>query len=188
MTKPRTNLRLFVGIYPLPEVAARLLQLLDTCELPEHRATRTEQLHMTAQFIGDTPSKLLDQTIESVERAAAGVRGFALQPTHLIRLPRRGNTRLIAVETDCPSSLRELHGRLVQRLAHRPREDKYDRFLPHITLCRFGAPRANIELPTETVDFPPFEVRSIQLMRSTLTSDGAQHHEVAAVDLAAASV
>ncbi len=188
MTRPRSNLRLFVSIYPPVEVGTRLLQLLDACDLPAHRLTRIGQLHMTVQFIGDTPSKLLDQTIESVERAAAGLNSFTLQPTHLIKLPKRGNTRLIAVETDCPSPIRELHGRLVQRLAHRPREDKYDRFLPHITLCRFGAPQANIELPTAPIDFPPFEVRSIRLMRSTLTSEGAQHHEVAVVDLAVASV
>jgi 2'-5' RNA ligase len=101
----------------------------------------------------------------------------------LITLPRRGPKRLVAVETDAPASVMELKRRLVTRLAHDPRRDSADRFLPHLTVCRFRAP-ARMEALDHALDEAPFPVEEVRLMRSVLRPTGAEHDAVATFPLA----
>jgi RNA 2',3'-cyclic 3'-phosphodiesterase len=184
--RPVANLRLFVAVHPPRELAEAWLRLvggLGPPPLPPHRLTPVEQIHLTMQFIGDTPAKRLDATTESVERATAGVAAFPLTPERLIVLPERGPARLIAMETDAPPSLLELQRRLAVRLATNVRSDAPGRtFRPHLTLCRFRSPSRYI-LPSVEVEPASFEVERIVLMRSTLSPQGAMHHEVAACEL-----
>ncbi len=177
MSRPRTNLRLFVAVYPPPELSAKLLAALQSHDLPEHRLVPPEQVHVTLHFIGDTPTKQLDATIESVQRATAGISAFDLTAQGLITLGPRGLARLVAAETDRPPELLEIQRRLVTRLARSPRRDATDRFRPHLTLCRLKKPKRGIELENP-LDCISFVVDKVALMKSTLRSDGAQHHEI----------
>ncbi len=132
----RNVFRLFVAVYPPTEIARELVAALSRLELPAYRAVPAQQVHMTLQFIGDTPAPPLDKTTESVERSPDGVMGFDLQPRLLIRLPERGRSRLIAAEADRPAGLMEIQRRLAGRLARKARRNPSDRFRPHFTLCR----------------------------------------------------
>jgi 2'-5' RNA ligase len=176
------DLRLFVAIYP-PEggkegqVGARdwlrTLRKLDP-PLANHRPTPPEQVHLTLQFIGDTPAADLNSVIESVERSASGIGPFSLTPVRFMSLPKRGRPRLVALETDAPPGLLELQRRLAQRLARNARPHPGDKYLPHFTLCRFthGAKPSDVDLP---VNQPPFSVDKIILVRSVLRPEGAEH-------------
>lgn len=178
-----STLRLFVAAHPPPEVACALLESLSRLELPAHRAVPAAQIHLTSQFIGDTPAKRLPEVVESVERSCAGLEAFALTPLRLIALPQTGPARLVAAETDAPAALLELHRRLAHRLAKNARERPGDKFLPHLTLCRFttaGAAPAGLPSPLEV---GPFPVRHVTLLRSVLLRDGAEHRPVARFDL-----
>lgn len=183
MSTPLVKLRLFVAAYPPEDSARSMLRLMKRLELPDHRITPLEQVHLTIQFIGDITKKEVDDVVESVERSTAGLRAFQLAPQHLLTLPRRGPARLVAMETDGPPPLPELHRRLVTRLAHAVRSKLDDRFLPHFTLCRFRKPEL-LEPIRQAVDLDPFPVQRIVLMRSVLGPRGAAHHEVAGFDLA----
>jgi RNA 2',3'-cyclic 3'-phosphodiesterase len=183
MARPTANLRLFAAIYPPPELAQAMLAVLKSLQLPAYRATPSEQLHMTVQFIGDTPSAELDATIESVQRAAAGLEPFELRPLKLITLPGRGPARLIAAETESHPTLMEIHRRLVTRLARNVRERDAERFRPHLTLCRFRSPSRGLKVEQQLA-LPAFTVDRVLLMRGTLHSTGAIHHEVVACELA----
>lgn len=182
MSRPQKNLRLFIAVYPPIELTKKLLSVLCNLQLPEYRAVKPEQVHLTIQFIGDVPSKKLDETIESVERSTSGLRAFDLSINKLITLPSRSPSRLIAAETDCPSTLNEIHNRLVTRLAQSPRSNASDRFLPHLTLCRLKKPTKDVCM-NSSIDLQPFTIEQIVLMRSTLCREGALHHEVAAFNL-----
>ena len=182
MARPTANLRLFAAIYPPPDLAQMMLDQLNGQRLPAHRATPVEQVHMTVQFIGDTPSAELDAVMKSVERAAAGLKPFDLAATHLISLPEHGPARLVAVETDSHSTLLEIHRRLVTRLARNARDADADRFRPHMTLCRFRSPARGVRVQLQLA-LPPFAVTRLCLMRSTLNPSGALHHEVSAFEL-----
>jgi 2'-5' RNA ligase len=184
------TLRLFTGIYPPQAVVTPALAALRDLDLPAHRRTEPDQMHLTLLFIGDVelkPPGALDEVVESVERAVAGIPVFHLQTQHLIALPKRGPVRLIALTTDLPSELLELHDRLARRLAQRVRRRPSDRFLPHLTLCRFRTPtnRAGLRDAIEGVSVraPAFEVTAVHLMKSTLLPGGAVHEVVARGDL-----
>jgi len=168
-------LRLFASIEPPHEAARAMLKAVRALPaLPDLRETPHHQVHLTAQFIGDTRASDLDDVIESVERSCAGLGAFDLAPRRLISLPHGPIARLIACETDAPPALLELHRRLAHRLAHNARERSGDRFLPHFTLARFRRP-ARINPIESDVAIPPFRVACVRLMRSVLRPSGAEH-------------
>ncbi len=173
MTSRAADWRLFVAMYPPLEVVSDLLAALDRLALGPQGRVPDAQVHMTLQFIGDTPERELDEVQESIARSASGLPAFELRPTRLMTLPAGRHPRLIAAETDAPSPLMELHRRLALRLARNPRER--DRFLPHLTLHRFKAAAAPVDLPLYA---SAFAVTHIQLMRSILRPEGAHHAEV----------
>jgi len=177
-------LRLFVAIYPPEGIARDLLRLMRSQDPPSYRQTPLDQVHVTLQFIGDTPGRDLDDTRESVVRSAGGLGSFCLTPQRLVTLPQRGRPRLIAAETDAPATLLEIKRRLVQRLARQPRERAEQDFRPHLTLCRFthSARPARADTP---IDAPGFEVNEIVLVRSVLRPEGALHSPVERVPLRA---
>lgn len=180
---PPRRLRLFVAVYPPPEIAAALLAALeDLDDLPALRPVERDQVHMTLHFVGDRPPSELEAIAETVRRAAGGLEPFALTPQRLITLPRRPPARLVAAETDRPAGLLELQRRLVTRLARNPRQRTGDRFRPHLTLCRFKSP-ARLRAIGRPIAVPSFNVSAIALVRSTLRPEGAQHRTVLAISL-----
>lgn len=186
------TVRLFVACYPPASVARELSrEAAALCErrgLPDSRETPPDQVHLTLQFVGDTPLGALESARESVRRAASGLRAFELWPIRLIGLPTNDRPRLIAAETDAPPTLLELHRRLVQRFARTTRARPGDRFLPHLTLRRFVTPGFRCEpideelaLERERVVCP---VSWIALVRSDLSRSGATHREIERAELA----
>lgn len=174
--------RLFVAAYPPEAVVHGARLALDGLDLPEARATPLEQVHLTLQFIGDIDPRDVDEVRESVARSAAGIGAFELKPVRLVTLPQRGPARLVAMETDAPAAVLELHRRLAMRLAKSTRRDAADRFLPHLTLCRFRRATKQVFVD-EPIEIGPFEIGEIKLMRSVLRPEGAEHREVAAYRL-----
>ena len=171
-----SSLRLFVAVYPPPETVEALVAGLDALNLSATGRVPAHQVHLTLQFIGDTPERDLAGIQESVERAAAGVPTFDVRPLRLMTLPEGPRPRLVAAQTDAPAPLREVQRRLALRLARNARERSRERFLPHLTLQRFKAARSNVDVP---LDVSPFPVRHVCLMRSLLRPSGAEHLEVA---------
>lgn len=181
MPSRRPVMRLFVAAYPPVESARALLELLRGVELPEHREVPAEQVHMTLHFVGDTDKRQLDEVMESVERAAAGIEAFELTPREVMCLPERGEARLVAVETDAPAGLLEIQRRLAKKLA-RPARDR-QRFLPHLTLCRFRNGAKVWRVERRAVEMEPIAVREVKLMESVLRPGGVEHREVRRVGL-----
>lgn len=177
MSRPVANQRLFVAVYPPPDIARSMRNALRKLTLPAHRETPMEQIHLTVLFLGDTPAIEMDSVQESVARSVAGLKPFTLTPQRLIALPQQGPARLIACETDAPPDLMEIHRRLALRLARNVRDRNVERFLPHFTLCRFRSPqRLEKVAPGRAIE--AFPVSEVRLMRSVLQPDGAQHLEV----------
>jgi 2'-5' RNA ligase len=182
MSRADHSLRLFVAAYPPRSVIDGAVEAMSRLELPPHRLTPAEQVHITLQFIGEVSQRELDEVTETVQSAVNGVEAFTLMPQRLISLPHRGPSRLIAIETDAPPSLIELHRRLAQRLSRAARLNPADRFLPHFTLCRFNNP-TRMPAVDQPLAIEPFPVGAVQLMRSTLTHAGAMHQTLATMPL-----
>ena len=137
---------------------------------------------MTVHFIGDTPFRDIESVKESMAAAVSGLSATELTPQRLIALPKRGPARLVAAETDGPATLLEVQRRPAQRLAQSVRSRPGDRFLPHLTLCRFRAPSRMGSLEA-SLDLDAFPAVELKLMKSTLRPDGAVHEELAAFAL-----
>jgi 2'-5' RNA ligase len=181
MARPVANLRLFVAIHPPLVIARQLLDAAAALDLPPHRETPPDQVHVTLQFIGDVPVRDLDRVIESVRRSASGLGRFELCPQRLITLPARGQSRLVAAETDQPPTILELKSRLVTRLAHHARREGKRPYRPHLTLVRFRP--SNVSYDEHLEVGLTFEVDRITLLKSVLRPSGAEHLEVAAAEL-----
>ncbi|MBT8486508.1 MAG: RNA 2',3'-cyclic phosphodiesterase [Phycisphaerales bacterium] len=180
-------LRLFIAVYPPPAIAAACRDLVACLAtdhaLPPHRLTPVEQVHLTVQFIGDTPVRELDRVRESLVRSASGLAGWTLTPGCLRVLPTPDRPRLLAVETDCPAALAELKRRLVTRFARRTRRGRDHAFVPHLTVLRFRGAPPPIEPWHDPLAIDAFPCSAVCLMRSTLLPGGARHEEVERVAL-----
>lgn len=173
-------MRLFVALYPPMATAREMIASLAPLALPQHRATREDQVHLTLFFVGDTDRRQLDETIESVRRSAAGIGHVTLTPQRLVSLPESDPPRLVALQTDAPPNLIELQRRLVHRLSRRPRRGE-DGFLPHITLCRYAT--AGGPAVSQPVSISAFTVESVALVESVLRPAGAEHRVLAEAPL-----
>lgn len=183
MGSVEARLRLFVALYPPVAMAARLLEMLGELGLARHRATPVEQVHVTVQFIGPTPVRELDAVKESVARSVSGVGAFELRVVRMMSLPRKGRVRLVAAELDQPAELMQIQRRLATRLARNVREQPGDRFLPHMTLCRFDRGVSARDVDVEVAEGLVFGVSDVRLMKSVLRPEGAAHGLVEAFRL-----
>lgn len=171
-------LRLFIAAYPPPEVAEVLVAAARLLGFASLKTSPADQVHITLLFIGDTDERQLDEVIESMQRAASGLRAMTLPVERLIALPERGDARVIAAEASAPPVLIELQKRLAQRLARtRPKRER--EFLPHLTLGRF--PASGVRLRERAWPAPKVDVMvtDIRLMASVLRPSGAMHREMA---------
>ncbi len=175
--------RLFLALHPPSDVARELLELLAALELPPHRPTPLDQLHMTVLFLGDVPERDVAKTIESAERAAASVAPFELRLRALEALPEQGLARLLAAATDTPRELSELRRRLVARLA--AQRAKTGPLHPHLTLCRFRSP-TRLSFEPRPLEGPAFGVTALSLHKSVLHATGAEHRQLARIPLVGA--
>lgn len=181
---PPAPLRLFVSLRPDPAVAARMAAALPPGLPPGARPVPVSHIHLTMQFIGETAPRRVDEVVESISAAVAGLTPQRLAPSGLQTLPERGPARLIALTTDWPAPLAEARRRLSARLAHRPSKSKGEPFLPHFTLARF-APAWTSAIRQWPAAIEPFTVAKVELMRSIQASSGAVHEVVASFPLAA---
>ena len=187
--RARDGVRLFVAAYPPPELVAHLQGCLESLDLPPHRMTPAEQVHLTLLFLGETPEKDLGTIREGIERACSGLPASVLQTEALISLPKRGPARLIAARTDVTATVRELHDRLARRLVSRPREKPGAHYLPHLTLCRFRKPTRfhlgdDAALEFEESSLRNFPILEVALMQSELHPSGARHRKLVSFELA----
>jgi 2'-5' RNA ligase len=158
-------------MYPPPDAAAAMSELVRGVSRARARRTPVEQIHMTVLFLGDRPEAVLDRIASEARTLAAGTGPIRLTPKEVVSMPSHSPPRLIALETIASRNLQALYARLVQGLAE-PDEPVRPTLLPHFTLCRFrrGAPAK----PMRTaVTLPAFEVRELRLVKSTLSPEGA---------------
>lgn len=174
-------MRLFLALYPprprAEEFVALVPQRLERC-----RPSPPDQVHCTVFFLGDRADRELDETTASAEACCAGLPAFSLRPTLLTALPERGPKRTVVVCCDRPATLLEIHDRAVRRFARQPRSGARERFLPHLTVGRFGGAGESIELDVP-LELEPFEVAEIRLVESRLRPTGAVHRDVAVFPL-----
>jgi 2'-5' RNA ligase len=131
MSSPAAQARLFLALWPPPEVRDALVQAVrDWPWPPASRATRPERLHATLHFIGGVPLARID---EAKRELAVPFEAFdwALQVPQVWQ----GNIAVLCPAL-VPPELSRLHERLALRLRQLdlPVDDRP--YQPHVTLAR----------------------------------------------------
>lgn len=176
-------MRLFLAI-DLPLAILQHLTGLQA-QLTEGRKVPAEQLHLTLNFLGETPEatfitlkeRLSDFQFSSFDLRLQGVGSFP---------PKRPARVLWVGTTPCPELLQlkdqldTLLKGLKFKLEKRP-------FHPHITLARFKSPPKHLKSfldQNSAFQTEPFTIKEFHLYSSQLTPLGAIHHREMSVGLA----
>jgi 2'-5' RNA ligase len=182
------TLRMFIALELSDSLKEGILALIG--ELRGHgvRASwsRPSTMHLTLRFLGDVDETMAEDVIAAVSAGARAVPGFTVATGSLGAFPSPRRPRVLWMGVEPVEELYELHEGVERELSGIgfPRERR--RFHPHITLGRVRDPGAKglgdlletLEAPRENV-----LVRDVRVMKSTLTSAGAEHEELAAVPL-----
>ncbi|MBI4328991.1 MAG: RNA 2',3'-cyclic phosphodiesterase [Chloroflexi bacterium] len=175
--------RAFVAIELPRSVLQELERLQAALRQREARGVRwvpVEGIHLTLQFLGETPQEKAEEIVEALQRVARDHSSFSLSLGRLGAFPPHGPARvlwvglegatdsLVALQRDATSALRAL------RL---PTENRG--FSPHLTL---GRVRQGARLDTERLysgasppSSIPFRVEGVSLMQSELSPSGAHY-------------
>ncbi|NOZ04990.1 MAG: RNA 2',3'-cyclic phosphodiesterase [Chloroflexi bacterium] len=196
MTDNTETVRTFIAIELSPAIRKEIEQILARVRnkpVTRHvRWTQPQKMHLTLQFLGDTPVGLLPE----VEAALRGI-----CPNHApldVRFGQPGcfpnvyNPRVLWIGIEEPTTpLKALQRAVVNamgRLGFAPEKRSYT---PHLTLGRvkrhaskeerrqLGQLVATAEIPA----IPPMPVSSISFIRSQLLPNGARYTTLASVPL-----
>ncbi|OSM07313.1 RNA 2',3'-cyclic phosphodiesterase [Magnetofaba australis] len=180
-----TTQRLFISLEP-PEAIKQAIghSLSALKQVKGVRWAHPAQYHLTLRFLGDTPDADIDGLSTSLGEIALATPEFTLQLTQWGAFPDAQQGRIFwAGVTDTNENL----AKLAQQIAAlEPTQEPQSAFTPHITVARRRNTMPLTALLGQT-PLPPltWRAQSIQLMASTLTDYGAQHHVIARHTLAA---
>jgi RNA 2',3'-cyclic 3'-phosphodiesterase len=192
------RLRLFLGLR-LPAEALDAIEHWQRTELGGVRLVPREQLHVTLAFLGHRPAAELDAVLEALRDASAAAEGIRLTP----RCYRETRSVGMLVLEDEGGLAGELAGRLHERLEQLGvYEREQRRWLPHLTVARFGgrrldgarqgaeapAPRAGSRRPRLRPQPPPqrtFVPSDAAAYLSRLRPGGAEYRVLESVALGA---
>ena len=161
--------RLFVGLWPNFEIRSRLTTVQTDFRLSESsRITLPEKFHITLLFLGNVP----ETEIASVKAFIQDIQfdPFSIELNCVGFWP--GNRIIWAGTDEVSLELIELVSRVREGLSRFGKDRR--KFLPHITLARKAKKRIH-----GLIDPIHWQVHQIELIRSTLLSDGAKYESIA---------
>ena len=176
-------MRLFVAVYPPPEVQRALIEAARTLPTAAFRLTAPERVHLTLKFLGEVPSGDVPHLTAALERInrhgdpfEAATSGFGAFPS-----ARRARILWAGIE-DGAEQLVSL-ARAVETLLvpeGLPREDRP--FVPHLTLGRARRP-ANLDLTSAPHPERRFTVHKVDLVHSRQDRTGLRYETLEAFGL-----
>lgn len=184
---------LAVGIFghaaaALNEAAGRLSGL----RLPGVRVLPAGNIHLTLRFLGDVNSEQAAAVAEALSQVADRHSGSTLYLGETGAFPNRNRPRVLWIGlTGDVSPLLRLHEEIGQSLSALGFEEEGRRFTPHLTVARIrertrpADRKRALEAWMETPISPgvPVPIRSVSVMRSILSSEGARYRRLASFDL-----
>jgi RNA 2',3'-cyclic 3'-phosphodiesterase len=176
--------RLFVALEIPGEVRARLATLISELRplAPTIKWVRTENLHLTLKFIGQTEA----QRLEVIRTALAPIRSrdaIELKFRGLGFFPNKNRPRVLWAGINAPPGLAELADGIQAAMAEIefPRQDRT--FAPHLTLARLDGERLTDAFRAvinrrEDREFGAMRATEFHLIESKLKSTGAEYTTV----------
>jgi RNA 2',3'-cyclic 3'-phosphodiesterase len=156
------------------------------------RWARREQLHLTLRFLGDVEAVRAEALAEAIRAACGGFGALHLRAERIGCFPERGYPRVVwAGVRDQAEQLPRLQQVVEAATKGFTTEPSEARFTGHLTLARIKSikrPEAEAlgQAAAGMADrvFGQWSAYQIELMRSELLPQGAQHSSLAAIALA----
>ncbi|MDX2007559.1 MAG: RNA 2',3'-cyclic phosphodiesterase [Meiothermus sp.] len=162
-------MRLFFGIFPPRQVQEALKTAQDkVAGYRGWKVGKTDQLHITLLFLGETDEARLPELRELGRRVASTVPAFQVQLGGTGYFPASGAPRVWFVKA-LGDGLEPLAAALRQAL---PEAEGKEKFHPHLTLARKKSPAPRVA--PLTLDLA-FQAREVCLVESTLDPRGSQY-------------
>ena len=184
-------MRLFVAI-TLPDAvqrtifaAARPLHRL----APEIRWVGPDALHITMKFLGEVSEERVPALHAALQAAAPATAAFTLVLGGIGGFPNLRRPRVLWLGVKNGTGLRRLHAALERELFALGYPLETRPYAPHVTIGRVGPDRstarlAQVERAAAEVKYDAMvDVRSLELMRSRLSPQGARYEVVASAPL-----
>ena len=177
-------IRSFVALRPPEAVRDRLEDL--ALDLPEGRPVDWENLHLTLAFLGDRTAPALADAADELARIDAPAPEIRIEGLGVFGAARPRSAHAAVRPDPALTALRDAVRRAVRRGGI---ELPHERFVPHVTLVRFG-PRtpageglARWLAKHAAFACAPFTAAEAVLMRSDLGPEGPTYTELAAMEL-----
>lgn len=184
-------MRLFVAVnFParLRQKIARLSRPMQEAGIPG-RWAGPEQIHLTLKFIGEVPAEEVAGITDALVQVAASFRPFELAFGPIGAFPSPRRPRVVWLGVEPTPALRFVKDDVERRLSELGVARESRPYQPHITLGR--APREaeagefrRFEEVTRSLRVPDvYRVTHLDLMKSRLGPDGAEHTRLSAANL-----
>lgn len=179
------TLRLFIAVELPQEVIRHLADITATLRdlrIPGIRWVSLQGVHLTLNFLGNTPVDQVSSITTAMSAAAEGVSPFTVHVHGFDAFPGMRAPRVVwtAIQGDL-NPLAGLHHRLEERLENAGFAPEERLFSPHLTIGRASGRLAAQDIERlaraaediQRLDPVPLPVRGISLMESKLTRNGA---------------
>jgi RNA 2',3'-cyclic 3'-phosphodiesterase len=179
--------RLFVAVFPPPEIQQRLAEAtrdLESGLSPKAVAwTRPEQIHLTLNFLGNVECSRVDEFARTIEQTCLRSKPHLLRAQGIGCFPSASRPQIIwAGLAGAVAVLQELKKSLDESLAKLGYVPETRPFHPHLTIGRVkqlkAADRRHLAAtlpPWREKEFGSWTAERIDLMRSTLSPTGAKY-------------
>lgn len=189
------HLRLFIAIAVPHELKLQITSTQPQLQQNLTRAlvkwTRPEQFHLTLRFLGNVDTHSVEQLINSVRGLCRSFRPLVLCARGIGFFPSARAPRVLWVGVqDQKEQLRPLQEAVQLATQSFTREKSEERFTGHITLARIkNIRRDEIQALNRSAEpfaghlFGQWTANEVLIMRSELSSQGAEHSALASASL-----
>lgn len=176
-------MRLFVAVFPPPEIRRSLNEAAQRLPTDGFRLTAPERIHLTLKFLGDVGAEDLDRTVEALAPLSDGHGPFDVSPEAFGVFPSARRARVLWAGVGEGSEglgalARDVEGLLEGAgFGHEARP-----YVPHLTLGRARRPVAFDPGDTRLPGLR-FAVREVRLVESRPVEGGVSYSTLAGYPL-----
>ena len=186
----KPHLRVFLALFPPPEVQAAAAQAIERLRAPDDRVSwvKEENLHFTLRFLGDVGESGAKRAAEAAKEIAGDHPGFDAALGTLGAFPNGRKARVIWIGlSQGEDAMVALARDLEQALVRRGFEHEGRPFAAHLTIGRVRDPGRDWAEALNGATLAParWRVDRLLLIRSTLSPQGSRYAEIAAAPLIA---
>lgn len=141
------------------------------------KIVRTELMHLTLKFLGDTEEDLIGDLMTRIAGASEGVGPFSIRLKGMGAFPSLSNIRVVWAGIEDGRFLTQIAEKLDSSMIDIGFERDKKGFVPHLTLARTRSPKNIINIQeilrtNAATDYGEYEVDRILLKKSVLNPQG----------------